>query len=150
MPTDEEMRASLRSERATALATFGQILLKRGKAEEGVKALREAYAAKPAPYTMAGIARALLESAKKAGNDSDQLEYLTVLALSGRGTADELKEFEAVYRKSHGGSSDGMNTMLDERWRRDNVRFAVTPFTRTPPAKSNGRVVLAEVFPGSG
>jgi len=150
MPTDEEMRASLKSERATALATLGQILMKRGKTEEGEKALAEAYAAKPASYTMATIARVLAESAKKAGNDALQLEYLTVLALSGRITADESKDFEAAYRKAHGGSLDGLDAMLDERYRREHVRFAVTPFARKPPAKATGRTVLAEVFPGAG
>jgi hypothetical protein len=150
MPTDEEMRASLKSERATALATLGQILMKRGKTEEGEKALSEAYAARPAPSTMASIARVLAESAKKAGNETLQLEYLTVLALSGRITAGETKDFEAAYRKTHNGSLDGLDAMLDERYRREHVRFAVTPFAPTPPAKRTGRAVLAEVFPGAG
>jgi hypothetical protein len=150
MATEDEMRASLKAERATALATLGQILMKRGKAEEGEKALAEAYAAKPASYTMASIARVLAESARKAGNEPLQLEYLTVLALSGRITAGETKDFEAAYRKAHNGSLDGLDTMLDERYRRDHVRFAVTPFTRKPPAKATGRAVLAEVFPGAG
>ena len=150
MPTDEEMRASLKSERATALATLGQILMKRGKAEEGEKVLAEAYAARPAPSTMASIARVLAESAKKAGNEALQLEYLTVLALSGRITAGEAKDFEAAYRKTHNGSLDGLDAMLDERYRREHVRFAVTPYVRTPPAKPTGRAVLAEVFPGAG
>jgi len=150
MPTDDEMRASFKSERAAALATLGQILVKRGKTEEGEKALVEAYAAKPASSTMASIARVLAESAKKAGNDTLQLEYLTVLALSGRITADETKEFEAAYRKTHNGSLDGLEAMLDDRYRRDHTRFAVTPFVRKPPAKATGKTVLAEVFPGAG
>ncbi|MFO7691487.1 MAG: hypothetical protein R6V57_00235 [Vicinamibacterales bacterium] len=150
MPTDDGMRASLKSERASALATLGQILMKRGKAEEGEKALVEAYAARPASSTMASIARVLAESAKKSGNEAKELEYLTVLALSGRMTADETKEFEAAYRKTHNGSLDGLDTMLDERYRRDHVRFAVTPFARKPPAKATGKTVLAEIFPGAG
>jgi hypothetical protein len=150
MPTDIEMQASLKSERATALATLGQILMKRGKTEEGEKVLAEAFAAKPASSTMASIARVLAESAKKAGNETLQLEYLTVLALSGRITADEIKSFETAYRKTHNGSLDGLDAMLDERYRREHVRFAVTPFTRTPTAKPTGRAVLAEVFPGAG
>ena len=150
MPTDDELRASLKSERTAALATLGQILVKRGKTVEGEKALAEAYAAKPASSTMAAIARVLAESAKKAGNDALQLEYLSVLALSGRITADETKDFEAAYRKSHNGSLDGLEAMLDERYRRDHVRFAVTPFVRKPPAKATGKTVLAEIFPGAG
>jgi tetratricopeptide (TPR) repeat protein len=150
MPTDEEMRTALKSERASAQATLGQILMKRGKADEGQMVLREAYAAKPAASTRATIARALYDSAKKAGNDNDQLEYLTVLVLAGRPTADELKDLDAVYRKTHNGSADGMESMLDARWRRDNVRFAVTPYSRPANVKPTGRTVLAEVFPGAG
>ena len=150
MPTDAEMRTSLRSERASAQATLGQILMKRGKSDEGLKILKEAYAAKPASYTMAGIARSLYEAAKTAGNEADQLEYLSVLALSGRGNADEFKALDEVWKKTHNGSLDGLETMLDARWRRDNVRFAVTPYTRPANTKPTGRTVLAEVFPGAG
>jgi hypothetical protein len=99
---------------------------------------------------MASIARVLGESAKKAGNDALQLEYLTVLALSARITADETKDFEAVYRKTHTGSLDGLEAMLDERHRRDHTRFAVTPYVRKAGTKATGRAVLAEVFPGAG
>jgi lipopolysaccharide biosynthesis regulator YciM len=150
MPTDEEMRTALKSERASAQATLGQILMKRGKTDEGIAVLKEAYAAKPASSTMAAVARSLYEAAKAAGNDKDQLEYLTALALSGRGTADEFKALDAVYSKTHNGSLDGLEPMLDARWRRDNVRFAVTPYVRPASTKPTGRTVLAEVFPGSG
>jgi hypothetical protein len=150
MPTDAEMRTALKSERASAQATLGQILVKRGKTDEGVKVLKEAYAAKPAAYTMATVARSLYEAAKTAANDNDQFEYLSALALSGRGTADEFKALDEVYKKTHNGSLDGLETMLDARWRRDNVRFAVTPYMRPASTKPTGRTVLAEVFPGSG
>ena len=150
MATEEEMRASLRTERASAQATLGQILMKRGKTAEGETLLAEAFAAKPAASTMATIARTLAASAKKAGNEPAQLEYLTVLALSGRITADETKDFEAAYRKTHNGSLDGLEAMLDERYRRDHTRFAVTPYARKPGAKATGKAVLAEVFPGAG
>ena len=150
MPTDEEMRTSLRSERASAQATLGQILMKRGHTEEGEKLLAEAFTAKPPASTMATIARTLAESAKKSGNEAAQLEYLTVLALSGRINADETKDLEAAYRKTHNGSLDGLETMLDERYRRDHIRVAVTPYVRKPGTKATGKTVLAEVFPGAG
>jgi hypothetical protein len=150
MPTDAGMRTALKSDRASAQATLGQILVKRGKTDEGIKVLREAYAAKPATSTMATVARSLYESAKTAGNDNDQFEYLSALALSGRGTADEFKALDAVYSKTHNGSLAGLEAMLDARWRRDNVRFAVTPYARPANAKPTGRTTLAEVFPGSG
>ena len=150
MPTDDEIRTNYRSMRASMLATFGQILMKRNKTDEGLKTLKDAWALKPAASTMATLARALIEPAKKAGNDADQLEYLTVITLAGRPTADESKDFEAVYKKTHNGTLDGLEAMLDTRWKKDNVRFAVTPYTRPAGAKPTGRTVLAEVFPGAG
>jgi hypothetical protein len=150
MPTDEEMRTALRAERASAQATLGQILVKRGKSDEGIKVLMEAYAARPAASTMAAVSRSLYEAAKTTGNDNDQLEYLTALALSGRGTADEFKALNAVYSKTHNGSLAGMEATLDARWRRDHVRFGVTPYTPAANTKPTGRTVLAEVFPGAG
>jgi hypothetical protein len=149
MPTEEALRTSFRSERAAMQATLGQVLLKRAKTAEGEKILKEAYAGKPASSTRATIAKVLAESAKKAGNEKDQFEYLTVLALSGRITADEQKDFQALYRKTHAGSLDGLEEMLDERYRRETPKWIeVTPFTRK--AAPNQRVVLAEVFAGSG
>lgn len=149
-PTDDDMRAAFKSVRASALATLGQILVKRGKDAEGVTALNEAYAAKPAASAMAPVARTLAEVAKKAGNHAQQLEYLSALALTGRITADETKELEAVYSKAHNGSLDGLESMLDERYRRDHTRFAVTPFARKAGVRPTGKTVLAEVFPGAG
>ena len=43
---------------------------------------------------------------------------------------------EAAYRKAHNGSLDGLETMLDERYRRDHTRFAVTPYARAAGAKA--------------
>jgi hypothetical protein len=99
---------------------------------------------------MAAIARTLSESAKKAGNDARQLEFLTVLALTGRITADENKEFEALYRKTHNGSIDGLEPMLDAKYRKEHSRFAVTPFARKAGEKTTGMTPLIEVFPGAG
>lgn len=148
IPTEQQLRTSFRSEKAGAQATLGQILLKRGKTEEGERILKEAFAARPASSTMATIARLLMESAKKAGDDKAQLEYLTVLALSGRITAAERQQFDGAFRKTHGGSLDGIEEMLDERYRRENTRFEVTPFARKSPP--TGRAVLVEMFTGAG
>jgi len=148
MPTDESLRSNFNSMRATNLATLGQVLMKREKTAEGEKVLRQAFDAKPASYTLATIARLLAESAKKSGNEAAQLEYLTVLALSGRITADEQKDFEATYRKSHNGSTDGLEDMLDARYAKDNPMFEVKPANRK--AVAGQRAVLAEDFTGAG
>jgi hypothetical protein len=148
MPSDVSLHTSFTSMRASNMATLGQVLMKRDKIAEGEKVLKDAYALKPASYTLATIAKVLAESAKKAGNDAAQLEYLTVLALSGRITADEQKDFESAYRKSHNGSLDGLEAMLDAKYVRDNPPFSVAPANRK--AVPNQRVVLAEDFTGAG
>jgi hypothetical protein len=148
MRTDEELRAGFKTMRASNLATLGRVLMKRNKTAEGEKVLKEAYAAKPPAATVAAIAKVLAESAKKAGDEAGQMEYLTVLALSGRITADDQKDFDAVYRKSHNGSLDGVEAMLDARYAKENPRFAVTPADRK--AAPDQRAVLAENFTGSG
>lgn len=148
VPTQDELRASFNAERASNMATLGQILIKRDKTDEGEKVLKEAYDAKPASYTLATVARLLAESAKRAGNDAAQLKYLSTLALAGRITVPEQKEFESVYRKTHQGSLDGLEEMLDARYVRDYPRFTSAPANHK--AAANPRAVLAEVFTGAG
>ena len=139
MPTDQSLRANFASMRASNLATLGQVLMKRDKTAEGEKVLKEAYDAKPASYTLATIARLLAESARKAGNETAQLDYLTVLALSGRITAGEQKDFEAAYRTTHNGTLDGLEEMLDARYARENPAFTVTAANRkAAPNQAHG------------
>jgi tetratricopeptide (TPR) repeat protein len=148
VPSDDDLRRTFRSQKASAQATLGQILFKQGKTDEAEKVLKEAYDAAPPASTLATIARTLAECAKKDGDDKGQLEYLTVVALSGRITADEQKEFEGVYRKTHGGTLDGLDGMLDERYRHDHPPLDLGKYTRK--AGPAPRAVLAELFSGSG
>lgn len=148
IPTQDELRAELKSERTSNLATLGQILMKRNKTAEGEKVLKEVYDAKPSSSTLATVARLLLEPARKAGNEPAQLDYLATLALSGRITSAEQKDFEAIYSKTHHGSLTGLEEMLDARYLRENPRFTAAPANRKPVA--NPRAVLAEDFTGAG
>lgn len=147
-PTDDELRASFRAERASVQATLGQILVKRDKNAEGEALLKEAYAARPAAALMATISRILAGSAKKAGDDRGQLEYLSALALSGRITKEEQQDFEAVYRSTHNGSLEGIEEMLDERFARTAPKVEVERSPRKVTATD--RAVLVEMFTGSG
>ena len=148
IPTPAELRAGYKSELSSNLATLGQILMKRNRTAEGEKVLKQVYKANPSSSTRTTVARLLAESAKKAGNDAAQLDYLATVALSGRITAAEQKDFEAVYRKTHKGSVEGLEEMLDARYFRDNTRFTAAPANRKPVA--NPRAVLAEDFTGAG
>ncbi len=148
MPTDQEIRAQFRTQKASAQATLGQILIKRGKTDEGGRLLKEAYDAKLTGPTLATVARALLDLTKNSGDDKGRMEYLTVLALTGRNTPAERQDLEAAYKKTHNGSADGLEAMLDERWKKENPRFEVTPVAHK--ASPTSHAVLAELFSGAG
>ena len=110
-----------KSERASAQATLGQILMKRGKTDEGEKVLAEAYAAKPASSTMATIAQGRCPSRpRRPATTTTSSSTCTVLALSGRVTAGRVQgRSRRSTSKTHNGSLDGLEAMLDERYRRD-------------------------------
>jgi hypothetical protein len=148
IPSEEQLRTSFKSERTSHLATLGQILVKNNKTAEGVKVLKEVFSANPSAPLRATVARALAESAKKAGDNKAMVDYMASVALTGNMTAAEKGDFEEAYRKTHNGSLQGLEEMLDARYLRDNPRF--TPAKSTRNAAPNQRAVLAEDFTGAG
>jgi thiol-disulfide isomerase/thioredoxin len=145
-PPEKELRKRFAERRAASIATLGRVYAKRGRTAEGRKLLEEAYAVRP---TLPGVAGTLGELAAKSGDDSKAMEYLIATRLSGRASKESLAVFDAVYRKTHGGSLDGVEAMLDAEYRK---RFpnSVHVERYQPTAKRTGRVVLGEVFTGSG
>ena len=69
--------------------------------------------------------------------------------MSGHAPPAANKAFEEVYKKGHNGSLDGLEAMLDAEYRK---RFPnpVHVETYKPSEKRSDRMVLAEVFTGSG
>jgi thiol-disulfide isomerase/thioredoxin len=120
--------------------------MKLGRAAEARKLLEESYAVTPSD---AKVAAALGEMAAKSGDDAKAMDYLTAVRLSGHAPATANQTFEALYRKTHNGSLDGVEAMLDTEYRK---RFPnpVHVEAYKPTEKRTGRVVLAEVFTGSG
>jgi hypothetical protein len=149
-PSGDEMFVSrYKSEKQTALSTLGQVYAKRGKTAEAEKALREAYLVDPKSATATTAALKLAEYAKAAGRDAEQFDYLATAALAGRLTPEAYADFQAVYRKMHGGSLDGVEEMLDARYEKDGPKAPeVTRYEKA--AERSERVVLAEVFTGAG
>lgn len=143
---DEDMAKLRRRMRATALSTLGQIYLKRGRLEEAEKSLKEAYEANP---SLGSAAAGLAELAEKAGNLTAALDYLTAAALAGPLSAESRKRLESIYRQAHNNSLDGLEEMLDAKYKQ-NFPNPVAPEHYTPPASRSDRVVLAEIFTGSG
>lgn len=145
-PSPQDLEKRFLTSRASRIAVLGRIEIKLGQTDRGRKLLLESYAAdanNPAVQSELGVLAA------KSGNDAKALEYLIPAKLSGRATKDASAALESVYQKQHNGAKDGFEAMLDGEY---NQRFPnpvkVEPYQATE--KRSDRVVLAEVFTGSG
>jgi thiol-disulfide isomerase/thioredoxin len=120
--------------------------LKLGHTAEAQKLLEESYAVTPSNVT---VTAALGEIAAKSGDDDRAMDYLTTTRLSGHAPDSANRTFEALYKKSHNGTLDGLEAMLDTEYRK---RFPnpIHVESYKPTEGRSDRVVLAEVFTGSG
>ena len=146
IPTQEELARSFAEARAGRIATLGLVEMKLGRTAVAQKLLEESYAVTPSTASVAG---ALGEIAAKAGDDAKAMDYLIPARLSGHAPDSANQAFEALYKKGHSGSLDGVEAMLDAEYHK---RFPnpVHVEAYKPTEKRSGRVVLAEVFTGSG
>lgn len=143
---EDEHNKRLRLSKATHLATLGRVYLKKGSIAEAEKALKEAYAANP---QLPAAAFGMAELAEKTGDDQAAQDYLAAAAVSGRMPPEARKKLEAIYRKTHNDSLDGLDAVLDAKYRSSFPPPISVEHYKPTSARSN-RVVLAEVFTGSG
>ncbi len=145
-PSPDDLKQRFASSRASRLAVLGRIEVRLGHVDKGRKLLEESNRGDGAN---AAVLSELGVLAAKAGDDRKALEYLIPAKLSGRATKEASEVFEAAYRKQHNGSADGLDAMLDAEY---NKRYPnpvkVEAYKAT--GKRSDRVVLAEVFTGSG
>ena len=145
-PSPEELKKRFDTSRASRQALLGRIELKLGRTEKGKKLLEESYAA---DANNVAVQSELGVLAAKAGDDAKAQEFLIPAKLSGRPTKEAAEAFEAVYKKQHNGSLDGVETMLDAEYdKRYPNPVKLERYVATD--KRSDRVVLAEVFTGSG
>jgi thiol-disulfide isomerase/thioredoxin len=145
-PSKEELAKRFRQERAARVGTLGRVYLKEGHTERAHALLDESYADDRNQPLVAG---ALGELAAKAGDDSKALEYLVPARLSGKSTPEANALLETVYRKINHGSLEGLDYMLDSEYRKIYPNPIEVEKYKPGPKRSD-RVVLAEVFTGSG
>jgi len=145
-PSDEEIAKRYRESRASRLATLGRIEVKRGETAKGQKLLEEAWSVN---NTLVPVGATLGELAYKAGNESKAMELLVPARLSGRAPESAKAALDALYKKQHNGSLDGMDATLDEQYQKLYPN-PVKVEEYQPTEKRSDRLVLAEVFTGSG
>jgi thiol-disulfide isomerase/thioredoxin len=146
VPSDEELTKRFKQSRAARAATLGQIEYKLDKVPQAKTLLTEAYEGN---HDNAAVAATLGEIAAKEGDDAKAFEFLMTAKLSGHIAPSANATFEEIYKKSHKGSLEGLESTLDSEYRK---RFPnpVHPVAYQPTQKRTDRVVLAEVFTGSG
>ena len=146
IPPPEQFAGDFAKVRASRVGTLGRVEMKLGRTAEARKLLEESYAVTP---SNANVAAALGEMAAKAGDEAKAMDYLVPVRLSGHAPDTANQVFEALYKKGHNGSLDALEAMLDMEYRK---RFPNPVHVEAYKAteKRSDRVVLGEVFTGSG
>jgi thiol-disulfide isomerase/thioredoxin len=145
-PSGQELQGRFKQSRSYRVATYAQVELKLGRTAKARKLFEESFAGNP---NNGVVLSALGEMAARSGNETKALDYLIPARLSGRASKEANEAFEAIYRKQHGGSLDGLESTLDAEYRtRYPNPVKVEPYKAGE--KRSDRVVLAEVFTGSG
>ncbi|MGH9935379.1 MAG: Omp28-related outer membrane protein, partial [Blastocatellia bacterium] len=99
--------------------------------------------------TLASAIAGLAAIAERNGDREATLDYLTSAAALGPTKEADRKKIETLYRQTRNGSLAGLEEMLDAKYRKLNPPpLRVEPYKATPA--HTGRVVLAELFTGSG
>ena len=145
-PTDDELMKRFQTSRVPRLTLAGRVEAELGHTEAAKHLLDEAIGISP---DNAAAAAALGDLAAKAGDNDKALDYLITARLGGRASAKAIEQMNSVYRKLHQGSLDGLDAKLDSEYHK---RFPnpVEVEEYKAPAERSDRVVLAELFTGSG
>jgi tetratricopeptide (TPR) repeat protein len=137
-----QMLKDVQRMKSRPLGVLGLVYLKQNKLKEAEQKLKAAFAIYPAE---ADVAASLAEIAEKSGKETEAMDYLLA---ARRLKAPDRQKLETLWRKSHGGSLDGLEEELDARYHKG--YSGLVPVTRyQPTGKRSSRAVLAEVFTGA-
>lgn len=144
--TDEDLAKRARQTRAPHLASLGRLYIKRGKLKEAEKNLKEAIAANP---SLTDAALGLAELYEKKKDEKMAVEYYAAAVLTGRAKPEVREKLREAYKRTHNGTLDGLEAMLDAKYKRD-FPLPVNVEHYKPGPDRTTRTVLAEVFTGAG
>jgi tetratricopeptide (TPR) repeat protein len=146
---------------------LGRIYLKQGKLDAAEKNLKDVLAVSPQPTAappgrevapisanavnpqQIAASLGLAEVYDRRGDTENALKTYINAAALGKLMPPQRQALNTLYAKTHKGSLAGLEEMLDAKYLEANpAPFAVEPYK--PTAERTDRVVLAEVFTGSG
>jgi tetratricopeptide (TPR) repeat protein len=138
--------ANLGRTKSNLQLTLGRVYVKEGKLDPAEKNLKEALAAN-SQLTAATLG--LAEVYEKRGDTQNALTNYESAAALSKIPAASRQALNALYAKAHKGSMAGLEDVLDAKYFEANPPpFAFDPYKSTE--KRTNRVVLTEVFTGSG
>lgn len=142
---EQDLAKELKTGRSRNLDTLGRIYLKQGKTKQARKLLKEALKLEP------DLTTAMLGMAEIEASDGDQkaaLELYTNAAVKAPLKKTDRQQMEQAYRVTHNDSLNGLEDLLDEKYKKLNAGINFAHFQPTP--KRSNRTALAELFTGSG
>ncbi|MEK6336765.1 MAG: tetratricopeptide repeat protein [Acidobacteriota bacterium] len=142
---EEETAKSMRRQRARYQDALGRIYLKQGKMKEAKKYLKQALSNEP-ELTTALIAMGQI--AEKSGDHKKAVEFLSSAAVKYPLKKADRQLMETAYRADHHDSLNGLEEMLDDKYRKLNTGLRFDHYQATP--RRSNRTALAELFTGSG
>jgi Leucine-rich repeat (LRR) protein len=136
--------------RSDGLAVLGSIYLAQGDKVRARKALEEGVAlvGNAASRSSAPLFATVAELEAQQGDDTGALDHYVTAAAVGTLTASQDAAMRALYQKQHA-SDAGLEQALNRR-HRELLPNPVTPTRYVPSASRTSRVVLFELFTGSG
>ena len=143
--TEDEAAKMLRRQRARYQDTLGRIYLKQGKLKEARNYLKQALTNEP---ELTGAVIGLGQIAESRGKHKEALEYFSSAAVKSSLKKPDRQQMEAAYRATHQGSLNGLEDLLDDKYRRLNASLHFDHYQESP--KRSNRIALAELFTGSG
>jgi len=142
---ENEFTERFRQESAAYYSLLGRAYLKLNDLTQAEAAFKRSNEISPDAAAATGLATIL----EKRGKDADALEYMTQGMLTGKLDKAGVEQFQALYRKTHGGKLDGVDEYLDTHYRRT-YRNPLKGEKHAPAHASSGHSVLAEFFTGAG
>jgi thiol-disulfide isomerase/thioredoxin len=145
VPTDAELKTSFDGIRGRSLETLARIHVAQGNPDKAEGEFKTALAATPMSLA-SELGLAQIEM--KRGHEPAALDHYMLASLSGRMKPADTDAMNALYTKTHG-KSGNIDADLDKLYHEKLPNpVKVTPYT--PVKDRSNRVVLAEMFTGSG
>jgi tetratricopeptide (TPR) repeat protein len=139
------MAKSMQRQRARYQDTLGRIYLKQGKNKLAKTYLKQALTNDP---DLSSAMIGLGQIAESTGDHKTAVEYFTSAAVKAPLKKADRQLMENAYRATHHDSLNGLEDLLDTKYRKLNAGLHFDHYQTSP--KRTSRTALAELFTGSG